>query len=191
MSLSLDIDGLGETLTNLATLPQEIEEEARGNLNEATKTGAKVAARNLDQKTSPYGTHSASEIIEAKVAVQGLKTKVDTSGAVTVKTGSGYAHNYLLSIEFGADPHFPPVKRLTGKEESLDRWVKRMNPTPRTPEQAKLSKDELNEEVAFLIARDISKRGLKERAFMRSGRNQAAAKLKKEMRTFDTSRLAL
>jgi len=187
MSLSVDIDGFGETLTNLATLPAEIESEARENLNKATEVGARVAKRNLDQKTSPYGTHSSEEIIETKHAVRDLEAKVDTGGAVTIKDG----FNYLLSIEFGARPHFPPVERLTGKEESLDRWVKRMNPTPRTERQLEMDQDELAEDVAFLIARSISNRGLKERAFMRSGKNMAAAKLKKEMETFDTSRLAL
>jgi sulfur relay (sulfurtransferase) DsrF/TusC family protein len=187
MSLSVDIDGLGDTLTNLAGLPAEIESEAQKNLNEAAEVGARVAKRNLDQKTSPYGTHDSEEIIETKYAVRGMEAKVDTSGAVTIKDG----FNYLLSIEFGARPHFPPVERLTGKEEALDRWVKRMNPTPRTKRQAEMDQSELNEDVAFLIARSISNRGLKERAFMRSGKNMAAAKLKKEMESFDTSKLAL
>jgi len=189
MSLSVDIDGLGETLTNLATMPAEIESEARENLNKAARLGGRVAARNLDRKTSPYGIHAASDIIEVKVATRGLKVKVDTSGAVTINKG----HNYMLTLEFGASDFDgkPPVKRLTGKEEPLDRWVKRMSPTPRTEEQRELSQEELNEEVAYLISRDIEQFGLKEKPFMRPAFGQAAAKLEKEMKTFDTSRLAL
>jgi hypothetical protein len=42
-----------------------------------------------------------------------------------------------------------------------------------------------------LLGSDIEQFGLKEKPFMRPAFGQAAAKLEKEMKTFDTSRLAL
>lgn len=187
MGISLDIDGLADTMVNVATMPAEIKDEAQQMLNEAAETGAQVAERNFEQKTSPYGLHSGADIIERDFATRDLKVKVDTGGAVTIRDG----FNYLLSVEFGADPHFPPVERLTGRTEPLDRWVRRMGPTPSSKRQEEMSTDELVEDVAFLVARKISNVGQKERPFMRPGFRQGAAKLKKEMRSFDKSRLKL
>jgi len=189
MSLSVSIDGLEETLTNLATMPTKIKSEARKNLNKAATTGARVAKRKFDRKTSPYGTHGGEQIIDTKPATRSMEATVNAGRGKTIKDG----FNYLLSVEFGASGFDgkPPVKRFTGKEESLDRWVKRMSPTPRTKEQLKLTQEELNEEVAFLISSHIKEFGLEEKPFMRPGFGQATAKLKKEMKEFETKSFTL
>lgn len=187
MGLSVDTGGFGDAIANLTTMPAEMRSEARRILNEAGETGAQVAERNFNQKTSPYGLHDGADIIERDFATKELKVKVHTGGEVTIRHG----WNYLLSVEFGADPHFPPVERRTGRTEPLDRWVRRMGPTPETQRQQEMNENELVEEVAFLVARKISNVGLKERPFMRPGFRQGAAKLKKEMSQFDVDQLTL
>lgn len=185
--IDVDLDGFGDTMANVATMAAEIRDEAQQNLNEGAEAGARVAERNFEQKTTDYGLHDGAGIIERDFATRSMEATVDTSGEVTIRHG----WNYLLSVEFGARPHFPPVERLTGRTEPLDNWVRRMGPTPQSERQQEMDPDELVEDVAFQVARKISNVGLKERPFMRPGYKQGAAKVRKEMRTFDTSGLKL
>lgn len=187
MRLGLDVDGAAELIENLHSVPDVLEEEGVDALKEAAEFGMDSAKTRLRQKTSPYGAGTLADTIKLRVLRRAERTVIFVKAGSPRTTKQGFG--YEFAVEFGARPHFPPVKRLTGQTEDLDRWVRRMNPTPRTDDQQEMSQDELNEEVAYLIARKISRVGLSEQPFMRPGFNAARGKARKEVRKMDLSRL--
>jgi len=187
MGLGLDVDGASQLIENLSSVPDVLEDEATSALKEAAEFGMDSAKTRLRQKTSPYGLGTLADTIKLRTLKRADKTVIFVKAGDPRTTKQGFG--YEFAVEFGARPHFPPVKRLTGQTEDLDRWVRRMSPTPRTDEQQDMSQTELNEEVAYLIARKISQVGLQEQPFMRPGFNAARGKARKEVRKFDLSRL--
>lgn len=59
-----------------------------------------------------------------------------------------FGSKYAAAVHEGTRPHFPPIKALTGKEESLDLWARRHGMDP------------------FLLARSIARKGTKANPFM-------------------------
>lgn len=55
---------------------------------------------------------------------------------------------YAAAVHEGSRPHFPPIKALTGREESLDLWARRHGMDP------------------FLLARSIARKGTRANPFM-------------------------
>jgi hypothetical protein len=180
VSTTVDIDGIDVAVENLDELPEEIRRRIADKINEAALLARTVAIKRLKQRQSGYSTGALRGTIAVRqnASASSLEAIVAAGGEETQEGG----FDYSLAVEFGTRPHFPPVKAVTGQTESLDIWVRRMNPSP--PEGMEdASESEVNEAVAFLIARDISRTGTKEMPFMRPGFNAGAAKLKKEMRT--------
>lgn len=69
---------------------------------------------------------------------------------------------YALPVHEGSRPHFPPIKALTGKEESLDLWARRRGINP------------------FLLARSIARKGTKPNPFMERAADKATPQVQAE-----------
>jgi len=180
LQASVDVTGIDEAVDDLDDLPEDIQAAITEKMEEAAVFGSNVAKKRLTQKQSGYGEGILRSSIRPFVASGGKVAGVRAGGSETTEGGFDYA----FAVEFGTRPHFPPVKALTGQQESLDTWVRRMSPSP--PEgMENASQSEVNETVAFLIARDISRTGTKEMPFMRSGFNAAKGKLRKSLRNLD------
>ena len=181
--LSVDVDGMDDTLSAMESLPLRLREALADRLNRSAEAGQKWAKRRLDNHTSPFGVGVLRRTIriEDEATVRHLEVRVQAGGLNTARGGFDYA----LSVEFGARPHFPPVEKLTGRMQALDFWVRRMNPVPRTPAQQQMSPTELRRDVAFRVAEHISEEGLDERPFMRPGSRVAKRTARREMQTVD------
>ena len=183
MPASIELDGLDETLDNLGQLPDEIREELADELNEAAFDGMNVAIKRLTQKQSGYQSGRLRGTID--VRKQAEKEDLEAIVAAGGKETGEDIFDYALAVEFGSKPHFPPVEAVTGQKEGLDIWVRRMDPSPRTEEQQDMEQEELNKQVAFLIAKQMSRIGTKEMPFMRPGFNIARASFKKRVRNLE------
>jgi hypothetical protein len=180
VSTTVDIEGIDVAVDNLDELPKEIRKRIADKINEAALKARTVAVKRLTQRQSGFSTGNLRGTIAVRqnATPSNLEAIVAAGGEETTEDG----FDYSLAVEFGSRPHFPPVKALTGRTESLDVWVRRMSPSP--PEGMEdASESEVNEAVAFLIARSISNTGIKEMPFMRPGFNAGIGTLKKEMRT--------
>jgi len=180
LQASVEVTGIDGAVNELNDLPEKIEGAITAKMQAAVLKGANVAKKRLTQKQSGYSEGLLRASIRPFVTIDKMVAGVRAGGAKTSENGFDYAR----AVEFGTRPHFPPVKALTGQQESLDTWVRRMSPSaPEGMEDA--SQEEVNETVAFLIARDISRTGTKEMPFMRPGFNVARAKLRKSLRNLD------
>jgi len=181
VATEVDITGLQDAFDNLEELPSKVQRRIVDKINEAAIEARNVAIKRLTQRLSgnQEGLLRASIGIRQQATLSTPVAIIAAGGEETTEGGFDYA----LPVEFGTRPHFPPVKAVTGTMESLDLWVKRMNPTPRNEEQDNMSQSDLNESVAFNIAKKISRVGTREKPFMRPAFNIGAAMLKKEMRT--------
>jgi len=178
MGVRVDISSEGgeEIREALESFPDKAKGEAAKLLNEIADKTDKIATRNLTAK----GAIGISGALRASVAVRKYASADDLSAVI----GAGGSEteedgfDYSIAIEFGTRPHFPPVEAVTGKTESLDRWVEVK--APATPGEGQ-SQEEADREKAFLIARKISRVGQKERPYMRPARNQARALLRRTL----------
>lgn len=177
MPTTVQIDGLKELRQNLDKLPDETRRVIRNKLERAADTGRNVAIKRLTDKQSGFqsGNLRSTIAVRKRPGLNDLEAIVTAGGE---ETGGG-GFDYSLAVEFGTKPHFPPVKALTGRQESLDTWVRRMNPSPDDGE----TQEEAEERVAFQIAKKISERGTKEMPYMRPGFNLGSAKFKKDIRS--------
>jgi len=182
MSLSVEVDftGVDDTLDDLAELPGEFRRVVANKIQKAVLKGSNVAKKRLTQKQSGYSEGLLRSSIRPFTSVDGLTAGVQAGGSKTSEGGFDYA----MAVEFGTRPHFPPVKAVTGTIESLDIWVRRMNPSPPDGMEDD-SQDDVNEAVAFLVARHIGRYGTKQKPFMRPGFNAAQGKLVKELRNIE------
>lgn len=177
--LQSELRGFAEVDQALANIPGEIKEALADVLNETGEAGRDAAKRALRQKTSS----AARGHLVKTVRVSKPATVEDLEVVVSAGRDASVFYPYEFAVEFGARPHFPRVERVTGKTERLDRWVRRMNPSPRTQEQRQMDPEELREEVAYLIARKFSQVGIDEQPFMRPGFRVAKVELRKQLRT--------
>lgn len=183
VSTSVQIDGLEKVFGQLDELPDEVRGEIADAVAEATKLARKVAVKRLTQKQSGNQEGNLRSTIQIRQRPT-LKDPVGIVSAGGAETNDG-GFDYSLAVEFGTRPHFPPVEAVTGQTESLDIWVRRMNPSPSSEAEQGMSQEELNESVAFQIARRISRVGTKEKPFMRPAYNAGVGKLQKEIRNID------
>lgn len=151
---TFDLDGFDDIVKKLDQFPEELAERAVQILNEGAVQTVKLAKQNITQQGAvSTGAARASIRVEKEATIADPETIVTAGGRDTTEGG----FDYVLAIEFGTRPHFPPVKALTGQVEPLDRWVQ-LNAT--------IGSDEDYESVAFLIARRISEVGIRARPFL-------------------------
>lgn len=153
--MGVDIDGLEATLSNAETLGDTLQRQVADEINKVGLRAVREAKKTMTVNQSVSTGLARTTVRLAKRAAPGdLEAIVAAGGPKTEGEGS---FDYTLAIEFGTDPHFPPVEALTGKPEPLDEWVRR---------EGLASGDEVNR-VAFLIARKISQVGTRAAPFMR------------------------
>jgi len=177
MPTSVTIDGLSELRQNLDKLPDETRKVIRDKLERAADVGRTVAIKRLTDKQSGFqsGNLRSTIAVRKHPKMSDLEAVVTAGGKETEDDG----FDYSVAVEFGTKPHFPPVKAITGRQESLDTWVRRMDPSAEDGE----SQEDANERVAFQIAKKISERGTKEMPYMRPGFKLGSAKFKKDIRS--------
>jgi len=180
VSTKVDVTGVADALESLEKVLPQARDAVGDIFKRAAVKGSNVAKKRLTQKQSGYSEGILRSSIRPFTEDGGLVAGVRAGGSKTNESGFDYA----LAVEFGTRPHFPPVKAVTGQIESLDIWVRRMNPSP--PEgMENASEAEANESVAFLIARKISRVGTKEMPYMRPAFNAAKGVVIKDLRSLE------
>lgn len=135
-----------------------------------------IQIQNLDQirarfKAAPMRVSAElhSALLKSGVVIQRLarqEAPVDRGimrNKIGYKMGNGsveigpFGSKYAEWVHDGTDPHFPPIKAITGKEETLDLWARRHGVD------------------AYAVARSIARKGTKANPFMdraaKSGEN--------------------
>jgi len=190
MRIGAETDGFAEAFERLRSVPGAVKSEAKDELEDAAESGRENAEQRVRQNTSAVSSGLLPDSVRrfTRETTQEVQVVVKAGGSrLEARTGFDYA----LTIEFGAEPHFPPVKRLTGRIEALDAKVLRENPEPRSERQRQMSAEELAEDVAFKIAASIADEGIDAQPYMRPGYALARAEARKNMQTIDADRLDL
>jgi len=150
MDVSIEIKGLQELMDRFGQFDEIAVDEFRAAMGISVETVAKLA-----REKAPVNLGSLRASITGKVQGGGVVTQVE--GVV------GAYVPYARVMEEGADPHWPNMA-------NLHFWVVR-----------KLGlKGVEAERATFLIARAISRRGLKGHHYMRDGLSEAEPKIKAE-----------
>jgi hypothetical protein len=150
MDVSIEIKGLQELMDRFGQFDEIAVGEFRAAMGVSVETVAKLAREKAPRNLS--------------YLVGSITGKVQGGGVVTQVEGVVGAYKpYAQVMEEGADPHWPNMG-------NLHYWVVR-----------KLGLNGVEAERAtFLIARAISRRGLKGRHYMRDGLKEAEPKIKAE-----------
>ena len=150
MDVSIEIKGLQELMDRFGQFDEIAVSEFRAAMGVSVDTVAKLA-----REKAPVNLGNLRASITGKVQGGGVVTQVE--GVV------GAYKPYAQVMEEGADPHWPNMG-------NLHYWVVR-----------KLGlKGVEAERATFLIARAISRSGLKGRHYMRDGLKEAEPKIKAE-----------
>ena len=178
VSVDVDIEGADDLLDVLDDLPKRLRAEFADILNEAAEFTVREAVNNYNSNsTQNTGVLRSTIGQRVRATASDLEAIVSAGGSRSKTDGFDYA----LAIEFGTRPHFPPVKAVTGKTESLDRWVELK--APAAPEDGQ-TEEEANEQKAFNIAKQIARRGTPAQPFMRPATRSAERRLTRELRSF-------
>ena len=153
--MGVEIDGVEATLSNTETLGDTLRRQMANEINKTALEAAREAKRTMSTNGSVSTGLARSTVRVSKTASPEDLEAVVTAGGPTTQEGSDF--DYVIAIEFGTAPHFPPVEAITGETEALDEWVRR---------EGIASGDEV-ERTAFLIARKISQVGTRAAPFMR------------------------
>lgn len=190
MRIGVETDGFAEAVERLRSIPGAVKSEARGALEDAAESGRENAEQRVRQNTSAVSSGLLADSVRrfTRETAQEVQVVVKAGGR-RLESRAGF--DYALTVEFGAEPHFPPVKRLTGRVEALDAKVLKEGPEPRTERQREMGPEELAEDVAFKIAASISESGIDAQPYMRPGYALARQEARRNMQTIDPDRLDL
>lgn len=190
MRIGVDIDGFGGAIERLQSVPEAVQDEAKSGLEDAAETGRDNAERRVRQNTSAVSSGLLADSVRRFTRETAQQVRVTVAaGGRRLEARAGF--DYSLTVEFGAEPHFPPVKRVTGRVEALDAKILKEGPQPRTERQREMSPDELAEDVAYRIAQTISEEGIDAQPFMRPAQSLARSEARKNMQAIDVDRLDL
>lgn len=171
LSVDVDIDGVDDLLENFDELPEEFQREVAKGVNRTALQARTEAINTYDRNgTQNTGVLRSSISVRKKASVRDPTAILGAGGAKTEEGGFDYA----FAIEFGTEPHFPPVEAVTGQTEALDRWVE-------VSGKVSVGPDEDRETVALNIARKISQVGTNPQPFMRPTAKVMAPKLESEL----------
>lgn len=147
----LSLEGLDKVLERLDNLPNEVRKRAADIINQTALGIESEAKRNLTRRAQDLGVARSSIRVAKRATPKDLEAITSFGNQKTRNDG----FSYVLAIEFGARPHFPPVKAVTGQKENLDFWVDR---------NVTVSSDSTPEREALLVARSIAQSGLRKRS---------------------------
>lgn len=148
------VEGLDATLANVDEVPIQLRRHLAEVLNEQAFEAAREAKRTMTVNQSVSTGLARTTVDVAKRAHPlDLTAIVSAGGEKTARED----FDYVLAIEFGTHPHFPPVEAVTGQVEALDRWVEREG----------LASGEDRKETALQVARKINQVGTRAAPFMR------------------------
>ena len=173
LSTTVTIDGLDDAIQSIDDLPDQLRTLLADVLNQGADDIRNDAIGNFDKNgTEHTGLLRTTIDVRQRPSPSDLTTVVGAGGSKTDDDDFDYA----LAIEFGTRPHFPPVKAITGRVESLDRWVELKAPADvkenQTQEQANIQK-------ALNIARKQDQEGTDAQPFLRPAAKKNKPRIKK------------
>jgi hypothetical protein len=118
----------------------------------------------LDEIADFLFSKSQENIVEMEIIDEGTMLKSGYVNRAFLEKEVGYSAPYSAHLEFGTDPHFPPI-------EPIQAWAKRK--LGLTDEEAK--------KAAWAICKTIEKEGSEPRPFFRDAIEATKSKFKGEL----------
>lgn len=143
ISIALDLQNMEKLRMFFATAPDRTSKELTRARNQSAVTVERAA-----KQEAP---------IDQGILRSSIRSTFQQFGVI-VEPHSKYA----LAVHEGSKPHWPPIKQFTGRDEALDKWVRRHG---------------MDESAVFPIALSISQKGTKPNPFMQRAAESSEEKV--------------